>query len=183
MLVQFTPWCVFLLSWASFFCSVSRDTLVTSAFIGGFGLGLSLNNEGQCGTTFIQYVGTLELQGVISWVPLFQSFVVLADQLDVLFCVFGESQITGIKVDVGGWDCSMSTRSADTFLGFYVIISRVVLSSLTSFHYLFSRGVFVLGSQILTRRHLVPWKSSWHIVHRAVLLPVREKHTVKHIRK
>lgn len=67
----------------------------------------------------------------------------------------------------------------DTFLGFDDIISRDVFSSLTSSHYLFSRGVFVLGFQILTRHRLVPWKSSWHIVRRAVPSPAREKHAVR----
>lgn len=50
----------------------------------------------------------------------------------------------------------MLTRGGDTFLGFDDIISGDVLSSLASSRYLFSRGVFVLGFQILTRHHLVP---------------------------
>lgn len=38
-----------------------------------------------------------------------------------------------------------------------------------------SREAFVLGSQILTRHRSVPWKSSWHIVHKVVLLPVKQE--------
>lgn len=71
-------------------------------------------------------------------------------------CVRGTGQSTGMKADVLGFGCSVLTRSGDTFLGLDDRISRDVLSSLTSSHRLFSRGVFVLGFQILTRRHLVP---------------------------
>lgn len=42
---------------------------------------------------------------------------------------------------------------------------------LTSSPCLLSRGVFVLGFQILTRHRSVPWKSSWHTVRTVVPLP------------
>lgn len=77
-----------------------------------------------------------------------------------MFCVCGKKrstgQSTGIKADVVGCGCSMLTRDGDTFLGLDDRISKDIFSLLISSNYLFSRGVFVLGFQILTRRHLVP---------------------------
>lgn len=77
-----------------------------------------------------------------------------------MFCVRGEKrstgQSTGIKADVVGCGCSMLTRGGDTFLGLDDRIRRDMFTSLNSSHDVFSREVFVLGFQILTRRHLVP---------------------------
>lgn len=65
-------------------------------------------------------------------------------------------QSTGIKADVVWYGCSMLTRGGDAFLGLDDRISRDIFSSLTLSRDGFSREVFVLGCQILTRRHLVP---------------------------
>lgn len=103
--------------------------------------------------------------------------LVRAQQIWCRLCLSGwkwsMSQSTGIKADVVG-----CLEDADRRWYCFVFSSP---RSLPVPHSLFSRAVFVLGFRILTRRHSVPWKSSWHIVHMVVQSPVREKEGQLHM--
>lgn len=83
---------------------------------------------------------------------------VFADQLDVP--TYGDTADQGCRLSrLRDWWYNLPRPPSFFF------------SLLTSSPRLLSRGVFVLGFQILTRHRSVPWKSSWHTVRTVVPLP------------
>lgn len=131
----------------------------------------------QQGRTLLHRVDTIrfELQEVVSsvtqlvWEPEFCGLTWCS-----VLCVYAVQAIW-VRWCVW-WCCSLLTGDGG-FMSLEiddVISGGVLLLANFSSQCLFSRGAFVLGFQILTRHRSVPWKSSWHIVRRAVLLPVKQ---------
>lgn len=145
-----SPFWVFLSSWVSFTCC---SKLAQRLKLRQMGWLSSLKDRHWC-ATLIQLGRDFKSyrKWLVQWV--------FVDQLDVPTC--------GDVADVsrGGW-LFIHRRWWYNLPGLPPPLIPLLTPSLC----VLSRGVFVLGFQILTRHRWVPWKSSWHTVRRVVLSP------------
>lgn len=145
-----------------------------------WGCGLGTRKERVCITYVHTHTWSLDIRATEHQLVCFELLVwardavlqsVISEVLHVCVEKRNTSQSMGIKADAVGCGC----RGGNTLRILDDRISRDNVSLLKSSHASLSIEVFVLGSQILTRHHSVPWKSSWHIVRMVVLLPAKEE--------